>query len=340
MRWLQWLSTGVNAAGNPSTVPQQVWVVGSVQECLRDLWTELETFPIHEFNARWHRNQLQIGKGNVTPGVLLMILDYSQKFTIRSACEIQSAYWDAVSVTIHGIVCYYNCPKCNKVIKHDFIQLSNVKEHEHFLVRAGLQKVLEHLAELEVPVTSIVQFTDNCLHQYKSQRPFVEISRSAIPVTRIFFGENHGKSDCDTLFSSIKRQFTSFIYQKNGRFNPNPFMVTNGETLYQMAKMYMEQEANESNHHAITFDYFAKSDLRLRFDPTAATVEGTKTFHSVRNTGTKLELQSRRIGCACKGCMTNPPTDCSNSELVDDWADHLIKPLKSSAQYETTGNTI
>jgi hypothetical protein len=271
--------------------------------------------------------------GRLPIGVLLEILDFSQNFTIRCADEVQAAYWDVVSVTMHGIVTYYRCPKegCDAVVKHDFIQLSNTKEHDHFIPRLAVQLVNNELKRMGVSVTKIVQFCDNCLAHYKSQRPFVEITRSALAIIRMFFGEHHGKSACDALFSNIKRSLERFIHKKNSKYNPNPFLIRNAEDMFQACKTHLEKPVTEDDHHGITFHYVTKKDIRRSRDPTAATVDTTKQFHSVANTGEALKLKSRKVGCVCLGCLEQE--DCKNSQIVDDWAHHDLMPLKNKSQY-------
>ena len=122
------------------------------------------------------------------------MLDFSQKYTIHTANEVQSAYWDATSVAMHGIVCYYRyqSESCNQLVTHDFIQLSMDKDHDSFLPGVACELVRENLKNLDLSFDMEVQFTDNCLAQFKSQCPFTEMTRHKERIMQIYFGEWHG----------------------------------------------------------------------------------------------------------------------------------------------------
>ena len=69
----------------------------------------MEEFALHNFNVQWHHLQFSQCQKELPLKVLLQVLDFSQNYTIYTANKVQSAYWDATSVAMHGIVCYYRC---------------------------------------------------------------------------------------------------------------------------------------------------------------------------------------------------------------------------------------
>ncbi len=106
-------------------------------------------------------------------------------------------------------------------------------------------------------------------------------------IMQVYFGEQHGKSPCDALFSHVKHAL-------NKKLNHNPFIVRNGQDVFQVCKQKLEKKpCHETDHHGVTFHFIMQKELRCNFDPTVSTVEGTKTFHSVKNTGKCLQLLSR-----------------------------------------------
>ena len=98
-------------------------------------------------------------------GVILMYMDFDNQL----AREVQSAYWDCTSVSIHSIVCFYNCTKvgCNKLVTDKFMQITKEKKHDSFLPRLAEEMIIESLIEKGIPVSIIVQVCDNASTQYK-----------------------------------------------------------------------------------------------------------------------------------------------------------------------------
>jgi hypothetical protein len=331
IRWLMWEKTGLDADGKPTAIPQLIWKTGTVSHAFETLCTQLEPFALHRFNADWHRLMYSQCKSDLVEGVTQETYDFSQNLTIRMPGEVQSAYWDATSVTIHGVVAYYKCPTegCDKTVTHDFLQLSNDKEKDSFLPRLANEIVLQELLSLGVKVEMRILFSDNCPSQYKSQRPFVHISQSCVPTIKIFFGEKHGKSPCDAMFSTMKKKFTRIMYKENCKINKNPFIIRNSHDLYQVCKLKLEKKSSETDHHAISFAHVGGKDLQRNRDPTIHTVEGTKLLHSVMSLGEPLKMRSRKLGCCCQMCIQNKSEICENKRIVDEWKLEKFVPKKS-----------
>ena len=127
-------------------------------------------------------------------------------FNNRYQDEVQSAYWNGMQKTIHGMVNFYRCPQdgWSEVVTLALVHITADIKHDSFLARAAMNMTFSYLVEAGVPLDLILQFCDNCASQYKSRRPFVEISRCALNLIKIYFGEKHGKSHADALFRRIK----------------------------------------------------------------------------------------------------------------------------------------
>ncbi len=145
---------------------------------------------------------------------------------------------------------------------------------------------------------------------------------------RVFFGEQHGKSPCNSLFSCIKKQLNTFIFKRNSRLNQNPFIMCSAHDVFQVCKTHLENTSSytEKGHKALTFHYVTTSQLHQGFDPSIDTVEGTKSFHAVRSCGEPLALETRTVGCTCKVYITHSKDKCENSSVTDAWVRHELIP--------------
>ena len=104
----------------------------------------------------------------------------------------------------------------------------------------------------------VFQFCDNCASQYKSQRPFAELARSSVNITRVFFGEKHGKSHCDGFFGRLKSWMSYKVKTRS-------VIVTNASDFYRCCKKEYEMpppENGKCQHYRVVFQFLKPSDIR------------------------------------------------------------------------------
>ena len=288
----------------------------------------VDKIAMHLFRANWNRNLLQFIRDNLEEGLIVLVQDFAMNYNNIYQDEIQQAYWGGTQTTIHATVNFLLCPRpgCKKKMKITVVHISDDKKHDSFLARAVQRKNFQYLASLGIKIDNVIEFSDNCGQQYKSKRPFAELSKFPVSITRVFFGEKHGKSHADALFGRLKAWMTFNI--KSGKF-----LVRNAKDFYSCCKEYYETKDNNTSkcqHNKIYFEYITPSDVRRHQDSDIKTVEGTSTFYSVRNTSETLHLQSREVPCICKPCRTNSG-QCLNPTYTDEWKDHKLVPLSNKS---------
>ncbi len=179
-----------------------------MSECLDLLLIECDKFALHVFHAVWNKLQTEQLRNNLPEDHILIYMDFAQNFLNRQDREIQSAYYDAVSVTLHGMVMFYNCPtthcdavRCDRIM-HVYKDRNDEKKsrHDSFLPRLALEHSLERLVQKGVNIKRVLVVSDNCAGQYKSRRPFCDVARQPVQVTQCYFGDKHGKSFVDGFF--------------------------------------------------------------------------------------------------------------------------------------------
>ena len=139
-------------------------------------------------------------------GYLLQVMDFAMNFANQYQDEVQSVYYGGTQTTIHGTVNFYKCmePGCQEIVTLALVHISEDMQHDSFLSRAAMNPTFKYLVEFGIPLDIVIQFCDNCASQYKSRRPFIEISRCAFQLIRVYFDEKHGKSYADELFGRLK----------------------------------------------------------------------------------------------------------------------------------------
>ena len=164
----------------------------------------------HLFRANWNRNIFDDICKHLVPGYVVQIFNFTMNFHNIYQDEVQSAYWDSTQTSIHAVINYYLCPNdsCTETVTLILVQITDDLRHDSFTARAGHDAAFRYLAKIGVPMDTILQFSDNCASQYKSRRPFAELARSPLNIIRVFFGEKHGKSQCDGFFGRLKSWMT------------------------------------------------------------------------------------------------------------------------------------
>ncbi len=116
---------------------------------------------------------------------------------------------------------------------------------------------------------------------------------SPIPVIRAFFGEKHGKSYCDGFFGSHKQLIKCYMQQKSETGSLPSIAVTDARSFqYVSDALYGKKHHDENSHTAQAFIHIEKRELRLKEDLEIETVPETSQFHTVSNTGKRMELLS------------------------------------------------
>ena len=244
--------------------------------------------------------------------------------------KVQSAYWDGTQTAIHAIINYFLCPVqgCNENVTLVIAQITDDHLHDSFVARAGHDAAFKYLAQLNVPMDLIIQFCDNCSSQYKSRRPFVEMARCALNIMRIYFGEKHGKSQCDGFFGCLKSWMTYKIKSRQ-------VVITNATDFFRYCRQEYETQAapeGTCQHYRVIFQYLRPSDIRRHQDcDLDKCVPGTLGIYSVRNTPHPLKLQIRTVPCLCKQCISGNGENCDNSEFTDPWREVDLIPVKGES---------
>ena len=165
------------------TVPQKLEIKGTLKLALNEFVDTIDGIAVHLFCANWNRNIFQYVKGHLQTGYLLQVMDFAMNFANRYQDEIQSAYYGGTQTIIHGTLNFFKCTNgdCNELVTLALVHISDDLKHDSFLSLAAMNMTFRYLVEVAgIPLDVVIQFCDNCALQYKSRRPFVEISRCAL----------------------------------------------------------------------------------------------------------------------------------------------------------------
>ena len=321
--WTKW----ANVKGKKA--PDIVHTRGSIMQAVEYLVSMLTIMSTHLFRSNWNRNLFDYIRKNLFLGLLAQIFDFSMNFRNTHQDEIQSAFFEATQTSIHCIINYFLCLNtgCSEVVTLVVCQISEDLHHDSFFARTAHDETFKYLADLGVPMEYVIQFSDNCSSQYKSRRPFAEIARSSLNITRVYFGERHGKSQCDGFFGRLKKFVSTQIKTRNAE-------ISTPERFFRLCKEKYEKipKNGECLHYRVVFQYLKPSQMRRHHDcDLERAIEGTRQLYSVKNTPDPLKLKIRNVPCICPPCIKDNGEKCFNYHHVDDWREVEICPKNRRA---------
>ena len=73
-----------------------------------DMKMQTKAFTEHVDRVGEQYSQIKKLKENIQENEVIVQMDFAENFSCRSLDEIQTAYWNQTSVTIHPVVAYYS----------------------------------------------------------------------------------------------------------------------------------------------------------------------------------------------------------------------------------------
>ncbi len=179
----------------------------TVKDAVSFLLDLLERVSLHYFNAIYQVTQMKLCRDNLRPGQLLATMDFAQNYLHVFQDEPQGAHWMHQQSTLFPVVNQFVClePGCHEIVTWDqnFIT-GDIENHNHHAVAKFTEISMRELRAHNVPIKSVVRFTDNCCHQFKSKGPFLRLSQSDVPTVGSYFGARHGRSMSDRTAGTTK----------------------------------------------------------------------------------------------------------------------------------------
>ena len=295
-------------------------VTVSMLEATDELYHQIDKMAEHLFVAKWQREQFNKLRSGDTQGLLVSVSDFAENYRCISQDEVGSAFYNYNQVTLYPTVSYYKCVDCNETVTESMVFISPDLVHDVHAVSKFTDKVSEHIEVVrKIVVHKEVQFTDGCISQFKSKRPFKDVSKRKKLYERAFFGSRHGKNPCDALGGLVKSSAERYVKSRRG-------IISNAEDLYTYCKENLEDQGQSSKcvHKKRTFFYVddverpkPNTEENLKFIP------GSRQIQSVRSMGITGTVEHRQLSCFCEGCLWDG-NGCDNQEYVHKWETHEL----------------
>lgn len=286
----------------------------------------------HQFHFRWQAMQFDECKKQLQDGDVLMVMDFAQNYTHHRQDEIQGAFWSRNQSTLHPIVTYYPCPEegCDHLERDEIMIVSDDRNHDYIAVKAFVERALAHLRGKGVLIKRLIVWSDNCAQQYKSCNVFYHISQETeILYQRNYFCSKHGKAEADGCIGRLAQHIDAIVRSGRQEFG-------DARELVAYCDLYLKQSKVEKGmcfhlqRHYFEVSVINRDGAMVK----ANTVDGTQSFHSVRNTGQVGFIEVRESSCFCEACFLNEPGECKNSHLVLDYGWAALTKLSKEKKKE------
>lgn len=342
--WYQWETTEFSQNGKTSKRKMLVQHSGTLDELILTFCKSLEQFSIHLFEATWQYERFVDAKKDIQEGEVVCVMDFAENLALKNQDECQSAHWFTTQVTIHPIVTYYLVPEKEstekkKMVTHEMVFISDDLTHDSQIVEQFVRRMTATLQKeiVDQKITKIIQFTDGCSSQYKSKRPFLDISEAKISTERHFFGSGHGKGPADGCSGVVKASATRALL--------GGVVLNSAKDVFNFLSKKMTK-ADEDGNFRRSFYFCSSSDVRAHCTktPQLQTIKGTRKLHVVKGVGSGI-IECRKLSCFCNYCKYDIG-ECSNKKFVEPWevkklTKNTQKPnstLPPDDQMETAGN--
>ena len=225
-------------------------------KCNRDdfvktMTEEYEAFLNHVQRVTAQYAALKSLKEQLPKDELIVQMDFAENFTCGTSDEIQSAYWNASSVSLHPVVVYFRGAE-NGLEHLNFVFMSDVLQHNSTAVITIMKMLCTELRELFPDAKHIHYWTDSPTSQYRNRFIFDAILHyaerfSGFSAQWNFFESGHGKGPCDGIGGVAKGRASDAIKQGKA-------CIQDATDFYNWAK---------TNSLSIKYRFYNSDDIKI-----------------------------------------------------------------------------
>ena len=112
---------------------------------------------------------MKLLKNSLEDNELIVQMEFAKNYSCQSLDEIQSAYWNQTTITLHPTVIYY---KQGQELKHkSLIFVSDEQRHNALLVFTFMKELIPHIREVFGNIIGRIHYwTDSPTSQYRTKR--------------------------------------------------------------------------------------------------------------------------------------------------------------------------
>ena len=177
-------------------------------EFIEVLGQKTETLASHHFIARNQAEYLRSLKSRLTHEEVIVLLDFAENYSFVIQDAAQGFHWDNSQCTLHPFVLYH--VEDGTLKSTSLCIVSNGMHHDTVAVHTFQQKVIDYVKDVMPTTRKLYYFSDGAASQYKNYKNFSNLlmhyADFGISAEWHFFATSHGKSPCDGIGGTVKRE--------------------------------------------------------------------------------------------------------------------------------------
>jgi len=103
-------------------------------------------------------------------------MGFSENYTCSTLEEIQSAYWNSSTVTLHLAVIYYHRDHAIELKHSSYVYVSEVLHHNASMVISIIDKLVKTVKAVVQNIEYIHFWTDSPISQYRNKTMFMSLA--------------------------------------------------------------------------------------------------------------------------------------------------------------------
>ena len=256
--------------------------------------SDLSIFRKHVSRVTSQYDQMKLLKEKLPNNHAICQMDFAENYSCSHADEIQTAYFDKCSVTLHPVVVYTK--DIEGTMEHiSYIYVSDTQSHNSGTVFAFLKHITETLKTKRPDIDCIHYLTDSPTSQYRNKAMMHVIANHdalfGMTASWQYWEAGHGKGPCDGVGGASKRQADLAVKRHAAVIQSSMDYYKWGSSQTDSQTKYVFVSKDECD--------VAQQELSLlNIKP----IKGTLDIHSVVQIKAG-EIAVRSTSCFCDGCF-------------------------------------
>ena len=250
---------------------------------------EMAPFTEHVQRARVQYQAVRTLRESLQPGEVTCQMDFAENWNTDQLNQVQSAYFDHDSVTIHP--CVVHIPGQESAASYAFIAAD--KSHNANMVYAVVKALISDL-KVKLPRLRRVHFiTDSPTSQYRNTTMFHLVATAkkllGVEVSWTYFEAGHGKGPCDGVGGAVKRIADQEVNKGS--------LIQNAWDLYKVMRLL----PSKIQYMYVTTNTIKEETAKIQQLP-MKTVKGTMKIHGVVGLPGDGKYATRETSCFQECC--------------------------------------
>lgn len=326
----QWKRVTVETKGQKKSVMKIVDEQMTKAEFVGHIKTQVAAFEEHSDRIKTQYKEMKCLKENLPENHCIVHMDFAENYSCKSVQEIQSAYWNQTSVTLHPIVIYYKVPGSTEMLHKSIVVISDEMGHNSASVLTFMDTLIPEIKQLNSATTCIHYWTDSPTSQYRNKVIFHTVANHnslfGLEATWNYWEAGHGKGPCDGLGGTVKRMADDAV--KSGKV-----------AIQDTSDFYAWTQSPHCTMKSVKFIFVSTERCqekaieigKLKLKP----ISGTMKIHAVKGKGNS-NIAVRNTSCYCEICIVSSSSTCST------WRNETVEPrseILSSAKSPEDNDT-